>query len=107
MISHNHYDALDIPTLERISKKWGSKIYVGLGNLPLLKENNINNVFEMDWWDRVRLNNIEISFVPVQHWSARGTGDKRETLWGDSLFMDPNKYFLLEILVMGQARFLK
>ena len=77
VISHNHYDALDIPTLKRISKKRGSKIYVGLGNLPLLKENNINNVFEMDWWDRDRFNNIEISFVPVQHWSARGAGDKR------------------------------
>ena len=53
VISHDHYDALDIPTLKRISDKWGSKIYVGLGNLPLLKENNINNVVEMDWWDRV------------------------------------------------------
>jgi L-ascorbate metabolism protein UlaG (beta-lactamase superfamily) len=82
VISHDHYDALDIPTLKRISKKWGSKIFVGLGNLPLLKESNINNVFEMDWWDRVSFNDIDISFVPVQHWSARSTGDKRETLWG-------------------------
>lgn len=82
LISHDHYDALDIPSLKRISGKWGSKIFVGLGNKSLLEENGIQNVEELDWWDRVPVGDVNISFVPVQHWSARGTGDKRETLWG-------------------------
>lgn len=82
LISHDHYDALDIPTLKRLQKKWSPKIFVGLGNKALLTSEGISNVHEMDWWESIPLAKIEIYFVPVQHWSARGIADKRETLWG-------------------------
>ena len=82
LVSHDHYDALDLPSLKKISDKWGSTIYVGLGNKPLLEEHGIKNVVEMDWWDKDETTGVGVTFVPVQHWSARGTRDRRETLWG-------------------------
>ena len=67
VVSHDHYDQLDIPTLKKLSDKWAPLIYVGLGNKPLLEENNIQNVIEMDWWERTKLSCPKMQMVPVQH----------------------------------------
>ncbi len=93
VVSHDHYDHLDIPSLKMISDRWSPKIYVGLGNKPLLNENGIDNVIEVDWWQKENFNDIQIQFVPVQHWSARGSGDKRETLWGGFVIHGKKKVF--------------
>jgi len=93
VISHDHYDHLDIPSLKRVSERWNSKIYVGLGNRPLLNKNGIENVVEMDWWDKLDFKNIKIQFVPVQHWSARGAWDRRETLWGGFVIHGDKRVF--------------
>lgn len=86
LISHNHYDHLDLDTLKKISKRDNPQIFVGLKTKQFLNDNQISNVKEFDWWqkERVEINKsqIEISFVPAQHWSARGVFDKREMLWG-------------------------
>ena len=37
---------------------------------------------ELDWWDSIKVSDTEITFAPVQHWSARGLFDRNETLWG-------------------------
>jgi len=93
VVSHDHYDHLDLPSLKRISDRWQPKIYVGLGNKPLLTEFGITNVTEMDWWQKLELKSIQLQFVPVQHWSARSTGDKRETLWGGYVIHGTKKVF--------------
>ena len=93
VISHDHYDHLDIPTLKRLFKAHSPKVFVGLGNKKLLQKNGINSVIEMDWWDEVFMGNVKIHFVPVQHWSARGTSDKRETLWGGFVLEGSQKVF--------------
>jgi len=93
LISHNHYDHLDIPTLKLLNAKFSPKILVGLGNKGLLESNGIKNVIEMDWWDKFLFNGISISFTPVQHWSARGLFDKRKTLWGGFLVEADKKIF--------------
>ena len=41
-----------------------------------------NYLREMDWWDKTSTGALDISFVPVQHWSARSLTDRSETLWG-------------------------
>lgn len=82
LISHNHYDHLDLPTLKKLSDKFSSTILVGLGNLDLLKSEGIKNVYELDWWDKFDFKGVPVHFTPAQHWSARGPFDKRETLWG-------------------------
>ncbi len=93
LISHNHYDHLDIPTLKRLSNKFSSKILVGLGNNALLESKGIGNVHELDWWERFEFNGLPIHFTPVQHWSARGAFDKRETLWGGFYIEASKKIF--------------
>jgi L-ascorbate metabolism protein UlaG (beta-lactamase superfamily) len=82
VVSHNHYDHLDIPTLKNLSDNHSPKILVGLKNGELLKEEGINNFVEMDWYQKFQIKDLEITFMPNQHWSARGLFDKFETLWG-------------------------
>jgi L-ascorbate metabolism protein UlaG (beta-lactamase superfamily) len=83
VISHNHYDHLDLPTLKNLHKLDKPIILVGLGNKSLLNSEGIKNVVEMDWWDTHNINDkMKATFVPAQHWSARGLFDRFKTLWG-------------------------
>ena len=93
VISHDHYDHLELETLNKLNDKFSPQIYVGLGNKSLLNEYEIKNVIEMDWWDQKLVKDIQINFVPVQHWSARGASDKRETLWGGFVINGKKKVF--------------
>jgi L-ascorbate metabolism protein UlaG (beta-lactamase superfamily) len=82
LISHNHYDHLDVETLRRLAKEHAPKILVGLGNNLLLEEEQIPNGLERDWWQSVTLNSgLRITAVPVQHFSSRGLTDRDANLW--------------------------
>ncbi|PIP89481.1 MAG: hypothetical protein COW01_03210 [Bdellovibrionales bacterium CG12_big_fil_rev_8_21_14_0_65_38_15] len=82
LISHNHYDHLDLPTLTKLKEKFNPTFIVGLRNRELLESEGIDKILEMDWWQQLDLNNLKFHFVPAQHWSARGMFDKRKALWG-------------------------
>lgn len=85
LISHNHYDHMDLPTLKKLNERDKPLFMVGLGNKETLNTEGIHNVLEMDWWQEERnvlKSSISINFVPAQHWSARGLFDRFETLWG-------------------------
>ncbi len=93
LISHNHYDHLDIPTLKKLNNKFSPIILTGLGNNKLLKSKGIKNVKELNWWDTFNFKGLNISFTPVQHWSARKLSDKRTTLWGGFYIEGEKKVF--------------
>ncbi len=81
IISHDHYDHLDLPTITRLVARDNPKIYLGLGVGERLA--SMNNVTEMDWWQRVDVGKaFALSFVPVQHFSGRSLFDRSSTLWG-------------------------
>lgn len=83
LISHNHYDHLDIETLKRLHSVHNSHVFAGLGNRALLKKHGIDSVSEMNWWQHEQLTDeIRVTFVPAQHFSGRGIGDRNKTLWG-------------------------
>ncbi len=82
IISHNHYDHLDLTSLRDIDSKFKPIFFVPLGNKKLLAENGIQNIHEMDWWNEHTIKQSKITFTPVQHWSARGLFDKCKSLWG-------------------------
>jgi len=82
LISHNHYDHLDLKSLRTLSKKHKSKIYAGLETSKFLESEKIKGSQDLDWWKSVNEGSLKITFVPAQHWSARGLFDKREMLWG-------------------------
>ena len=84
LISHNHYDHLDKNTVLALSKRGqaATLFIVPLGVKALFTDLGISNVKELDWWDSVTVKGVEFHFTPVQHWSARGLGDRSQTLWG-------------------------
>lgn len=82
VISHNHYDHLDISTLLKLDKKFHPFFLVPLGNKILLNNAGIKNVIELDWWQSYEIKKARITFLPSQHWSARWLNDRNKTLWG-------------------------
>lgn len=82
LLSHNHYDHMDIAALRTISKKWNPRIITGLGNSAYLMKNGINGGTDLDWWDKQEINSdITIVGAPAQHFSARAFSDRNKTLW--------------------------
>ncbi|CAA9414103.1 MAG: Outer membrane protein romA [uncultured Pyrinomonadaceae bacterium] len=83
LVSHNHYDHLDIPTLKRLAETHQPRFFVGLGNNKLLKSKKIAGATELDWWQSAELpEGVRITLVPARHWSGRGIRDRNQTLWG-------------------------
>lgn len=87
VISHNHYDHLDLDSIEELEKRFDPKWYVPLKNSSLLKSVAVpqQQIHELDWWEAAPLNNknksITFTATPAQHWSARGLFDRNEMLW--------------------------
>jgi L-ascorbate metabolism protein UlaG (beta-lactamase superfamily) len=83
LLSHNHYDHLDLRTLKRLHARSAPRIITGLGNAPLLRRNGIDSVVELDWWQCCTpAQGVDVTFLPAQHWSSRTPWDRRRTLWG-------------------------
>lgn len=96
LLSHNHYDHMDIDTLKALAKRDKPTIYTGLGNKAYLESKSITGSFEMDWGDRKMFSDsISIDAVPAQHFSARGITDRNKTLWVGFVLrtQDGNIYF--------------
>lgn len=94
LLSHNHYDHCDIPTLRRLARDHSPRVFTGLGNSRLLAAHGIMNSTDMNWWDSAGLESevggrIEVTFVPAQHWSGRGLSDRAATLWGGFVLRCP------------------
>jgi L-ascorbate metabolism protein UlaG (beta-lactamase superfamily) len=82
LLTHNHYDHLDIETLKKLSAKFGTKIYCPLGVGLYLVKKGIGNVTEMDWWDETDIEQgLSLICTPAQHFSGRGMFDRDRTLW--------------------------
>ncbi len=83
LVSHNHYDHLDLPTLRHLAGRFAPTIYTGLGNDRLLRAKGIGRAVPLDWWEsRALAPGLTVHFVPAQHFSSRGTADRDATLWG-------------------------
>ncbi|AEX22511.1 MBL fold metallo-hydrolase [Vibrio sp. EJY3] len=82
IISHDHYDHLDKATIKAIDEK------VGVFVTPLKVGDRLQSwgisrekIIQLDWWQSVSLNNIELVSTPSQHFSGRGLLDRNQTLW--------------------------
>lgn len=83
LISHNHYDHLDIATLVKLNDAFHPKFVVPLGCADLLRANDIANVVELDWWASTESgSDVRIFLTPAHHFSGRGLFDRDRTLWG-------------------------
>jgi L-ascorbate metabolism protein UlaG (beta-lactamase superfamily) len=81
LISHNHYDHLDLPTLRRLAARGDSTFVVPAGLTRLLRSENIGPAHELDWGESVSLPGFTVHCVPALHFSSRGIYDRNMTLW--------------------------
>jgi L-ascorbate metabolism protein UlaG (beta-lactamase superfamily) len=82
LVSHNHYDHMDLPTLRQVQKRWAPLVATGLRNARHLAKAGIRSAVELDWWDSIELAGARVTYVPAQHFSARGLFDRNRSLWG-------------------------
>jgi L-ascorbate metabolism protein UlaG (beta-lactamase superfamily) len=80
LLSHNHYDHMDIASLNWLHERFAMPIYTGLGNGYYLPEHF--QVYEMDWWQSALLGDLKFVYTPAQHGSGRGLRDQNRALWG-------------------------
>jgi L-ascorbate metabolism protein UlaG (beta-lactamase superfamily) len=81
LISHNHYDHLDLPTLRRLAARGDSTFIVPARGARLLRSENIGPAHELDWGESLSLPGFTIHCVPALHFSRRGICDRNKTLW--------------------------
>ncbi|MGW1769681.1 MBL fold metallo-hydrolase [Streptomyces sp. NPDC002073] len=87
VISHNHYDHLDAPTLRRLPRD--TPLLVPAGLARWCRRRGFTRVTELDWWEAVELGGVRFDFVPAHHWSKRSLLDTCRTLWGGWVLTDP------------------
>jgi L-ascorbate metabolism protein UlaG (beta-lactamase superfamily) len=96
LLSHNHYDHLDINTVIKLRDKFDPQFIAPLGVSTFLNDNGINRTIDVGWWERQEINKrLSISSVPAQHFSGRGLSDRDKTLWCGFVIETPstNVYF--------------
>lgn len=82
LVSHNHYDHLDLPTLERLWRRDRPVIVTPLGNGALLARRGVTAVAR-DWGESVGITpDVTVTVERVQHWSTRWRYDVNRALWG-------------------------
>jgi len=92
IISHNHFDHLNIPTIEKINNKvkyFITPLMVGAeleaAGVPRSK------IIELDWWEEINLfEDFLFVLTPAQHYTGRGLGDGDATLWGSYVIKGPH-----------------
>ncbi|MFD7549016.1 MBL fold metallo-hydrolase [Streptomyces sp. NPDC059578] len=86
VISHNHYDHLDAPTLRRLPRDTPVLVPAGLGRW--FHRRRFSRVTELDWWQGTALGGVRFDFVPAHHWSKRTLLDTCRSLWGGWMLTD-------------------
>jgi L-ascorbate metabolism protein UlaG (beta-lactamase superfamily) len=81
LLSHNHYDHLDLATLRRLADGGQPQFIVPTGVARLLRSESIGPVHELDWGESLALTGTNFHSVPALHFSARGIFDGNRTLW--------------------------
>jgi len=83
LLSHNHYDHLDVATLSRLVARDDPRIVTALGNDVIIRASASRaRVEACDWGDRVTLGDgVTATLAVACHWSARGVTDRRKALW--------------------------
>jgi L-ascorbate metabolism protein UlaG (beta-lactamase superfamily) len=80
LLSHNHYDHLDAPTLKRVPRATSVVCPLGVG--AWLRKRGFADVRELSWWDATNVGGHDVALVPAQHFSGRTAWDRNKTLWG-------------------------
>jgi L-ascorbate metabolism protein UlaG (beta-lactamase superfamily) len=90
LVSHGHYDHLDVATLSRLAAKFSPRVITPLGNdVTMHSADAAIKAQAFDWHDRVDLGGVAVTLVPTRHWSARGLFDRNKALWASFVMETP------------------
>ena len=89
LLSHDHYDHLDVPALQRIVAAHHPRIVAGLGMAQLLATFEIHGTTDLDWWQWTAFEGVQIWGLPARHGCRRGACDDDARLWLSFLLRTP------------------
>ena len=82
IISHNHYDHLDEGSIKQLKDRVNNFVVpLGIGDKLIAWGVDENKITQLDWWENIKLNDVELVSTPAQHFSGRGITDTDKTLW--------------------------
>jgi L-ascorbate metabolism protein UlaG (beta-lactamase superfamily) len=82
LVSHNHYDHMDLHTLRRLEARDRPRFVTSMGNRAFLRSRGLSHVEELTWWQSLEIDGARVTMTPAQHFSARTPFDRNRTLWG-------------------------
>jgi L-ascorbate metabolism protein UlaG (beta-lactamase superfamily) len=83
LLSHDHFDHCDLPTLRRLARRDDPLVIAPLGHRPLLAGSGLRRIVELDWWQTHECApGLEATLVPALHWSRRRPFGANRSLWG-------------------------
>eukprot|EP00727_Mastigamoeba_balamuthi_P008764 m51a1_g451 hypothetical protein (616) ;mRNA; r:136547-140845 len=82
LVTHNHSDHLDYPTVIALRDLHDPLFLVPHGLGKWFLDSDITQVKEMCWWEETNFKRVQIAFVPAQHWSRRAVFDTNKSWWG-------------------------
>ena len=91
LVSHCHYDHLDVATLSRLAAAHGCRVVTPLGNDTIIRDHDPSiRVQAHDWGDRVELGpGVAVTLAPMRHWAARHLLDRNKALWAAFVIETP------------------
>ncbi|MCW5808874.1 MAG: MBL fold metallo-hydrolase, partial [Deltaproteobacteria bacterium] len=87
LLTHDHRDHMDEPTLARLPRE--ARYLTGIGNGDRLRALGKPDVVELDWWEAHTVGDLEVTLVPARHWSMRMPWNRNATLWGGFVVRGP------------------
>jgi N-acyl-phosphatidylethanolamine-hydrolysing phospholipase D len=92
VLSHDHYDHLDAPTVSRLVERYPAAIWFSpLGVGDFLRQRGAREVVERDWWEEATFGSLSLTCVPAQHFSGRALGKRNATLWCGWVLRSPDR----------------
>jgi L-ascorbate metabolism protein UlaG (beta-lactamase superfamily) len=95
LVSHNHYDHMDLPSLRSLRKRDDPAVVTPLGNAAHLAKAGLRRVQELDWWQAAKLaGSVRVTATPARHFASRTLGDRGRCLWsGFMVEAGPHRIF--------------
>ena len=83
LVSHDHYDHCDLPSLRAIAAKHGARFIAPLRHEDIARDAGATNITTLDWWETTQLAaDATVTLTPSKHWSNRFGSRRNHRLWG-------------------------
>ncbi len=102
LLSHNHYDHMDLPSLRALQRLHAPRFVTMLGNAPALARLGIEAT-ELDWWQETMVGTLRVTATPARHFAARTPFDRDRTLWGGFMLRGDARVGGGQILFAGDS----